>query len=321
MSDFDSPWKEVLDQFFPLSMALLFPDIYREIDWQRRYEALDQELQQIMHDAELGKRLADKLFKVWLKNGEEAWVLVHIELQNQPEGDFAERMYVYNYRIYDRYRRRVASLAVLGDEQADWRPSEFSYDLWGCRAGLRFRTAKLLDYVGNEPALEGDPNPFALVVLAHLKTLETRSDPVVRRTWKLRVVKGLYGRGLDGEQVRRLFRILDWMMELPAELGKALLHDLADFEQERKMPYVTSIERIARQEGIEEGKAEGKAEGRVEEKAESVLRLLRRRTGQSLSEDLVSAIRGTVDSARLDQWFDIAADAKSIEEFRTRAGI
>ncbi|HEV3444913.1 MAG TPA: Rpn family recombination-promoting nuclease/putative transposase [Gemmataceae bacterium] len=133
MADLDSPWKEVLDQFFPLSVALLFPDIYQDIDWQRRYEALDQELQQIMHDAEMGKRLADKLFKVWLKNGEEAWVLVHIELQNQPEGEFAERMYVYNYRIYDRYRRKVASLAVLGDEQANWRPAEFSYDLWGCR--------------------------------------------------------------------------------------------------------------------------------------------------------------------------------------------
>jgi hypothetical protein len=82
LTDLDSPWKEVLDQFFPLSVAFLFSDIYQDIDWQRRYEALDQELQQIMHDAEVGKRLADKLFKVWLKNGEEAWVLVHIELQS-----------------------------------------------------------------------------------------------------------------------------------------------------------------------------------------------------------------------------------------------
>ena len=83
------------------------------------------------------------------------------------------------------------------------------------------------------------------------------------------------------------------------------------------MPYVTSIERIARQEG----KVEGKAEGRVEEKAESVLRLLRRLTTESLPEDLVSALRSTVDPARLDQWFEIAADAKSVKEFRARAGI
>src|SRR5580700_7030003 len=105
------------------------------------------------------------------------------------------------------------------------------------------KTVKLLDYRGREAELEGDANPFALVILAHLKTLQTRNDPAARRMWKLRTTKGLYERGLDGEQVRRFFRILDWMMELPAELEKALIGDLANFEQERKMPYVTSIER------------------------------------------------------------------------------
>jgi hypothetical protein len=48
---------------------------------------------------------------------------------------------------------------------------------------------------------------------------------------------------------------------------------------------------------------------------------LRRLTTESLPEDLVSALRGTVDPARLDQWFEIAADAKSVKEFRDRAGI
>jgi hypothetical protein len=30
--------------------------------------------------------------------------------------EFAERMFVYNYRLYDRYRRPIASMAVLADE-------------------------------------------------------------------------------------------------------------------------------------------------------------------------------------------------------------
>src|SRR5260370_5012625 len=158
-----------------------------------------------MDDGEMGKRLGEKVLKVWLKNGEEAWVLVHIEMQNQPEGELAERMYVYNYRIYDRYRRKVASLAVLGDEQANWRPAEFSYDLWGCQAGLRFRTVKLLDYVDREAALESDPNPFALVILPHLKTLQTRNDPPARRMWKVPPTQGLSERGLDGPRARRFF--------------------------------------------------------------------------------------------------------------------
>ncbi|NES72513.1 MAG: hypothetical protein F6K24_48625 [Okeania sp. SIO2D1] len=66
--EYDSPWKEALDVYFPEFMAFFFPDAYQEIDWEKGYETLDKEFQQIVQDANLGKRLADKLVKVWLKN-------------------------------------------------------------------------------------------------------------------------------------------------------------------------------------------------------------------------------------------------------------
>jgi hypothetical protein len=37
----------------------------------------------------------------------------HIEVQGQVEPDFPEPMYVYNYRLFDRYHRPVASFAIL----------------------------------------------------------------------------------------------------------------------------------------------------------------------------------------------------------------
>jgi len=43
-------------------------------------------------------------------------VLIHIAVQGQADAEFPRRMYTYNYRLFDRYNRRVASLAVLGDE-------------------------------------------------------------------------------------------------------------------------------------------------------------------------------------------------------------
>jgi hypothetical protein len=125
MSEFDSPWKDALGYFFPVFLKFFFPDAHEGIDWSRGHESLDKELQQIMHEAELGVRLADKLFKVWLKDGQETWILIHLELQNQRDAIFAERMYIYNYRIYDLHRRRVASLAVLGDDDPHWRPHRF----------------------------------------------------------------------------------------------------------------------------------------------------------------------------------------------------
>jgi hypothetical protein len=86
-----------------------------------------------------GRRVVDKLVKVWLKTGEESWLLIHIEVQTGREGDFPKRMHVYNYRLFDRYDREVISLAVLADDDPNWRPSRFAYGRWGFRTGTEFR--------------------------------------------------------------------------------------------------------------------------------------------------------------------------------------
>ena len=78
---------------------------------------------------------------------------------------------------------------------ASWRPDRFGYGRWGCEVGIRFPVVKLLDYAADVPGLEANPNPFAAVVLAHLKTRETRQDPEARCVWKIRLIKGLYERG------------------------------------------------------------------------------------------------------------------------------
>ncbi len=250
MSDFDSPWKEALAVYFPAFLAFFFPQAYAAIDWSRGYEALDKELQQVVRDAELGRRLVDKLFKVWRKDGQEAWVLVHVEVQGWYETDFAQRMYVYNYRLFDRYNRAVVSLAVLADEQAGWRPDHFGYSLWGCTVDFRFPVVKLLDYAADVEALETNPNPFAAVVLAHLKTLETRQDPEARRIWKVRLVKSLYERGLSKEDIRQLFRLIDWMMDLPKALDEQVWQEIQQYKEEKQMSYIPSFERKARKEEL-----------------------------------------------------------------------
>ena len=195
MSEFDSPWKEALDQFLADFLEFFFPIVYAAIDWARGYEVLDKELEKIVREGELGKRLADKLFKVWRKDGEAVWILIHIEIQSQRDTDFAERMYIYNYRIYDTFRRHVVSLAVLGDESPNWRPSEFGYNELGCEVLLRFPIVKLLDYGQLLSWLETHANPFALIVLTHLQAQATHDNPQERGEWKLRIAKGLLDRG------------------------------------------------------------------------------------------------------------------------------
>lgn len=68
MTDYDSPWKEILDRYFAAFLSFFFPAIHQDIDWKRGYEFLDKELQQVARDAELGRRYADKLVKVWRRS-------------------------------------------------------------------------------------------------------------------------------------------------------------------------------------------------------------------------------------------------------------
>ncbi|MCU0495609.1 MAG: hypothetical protein MUD01_28815 [Chloroflexaceae bacterium] len=157
--DYDTPWKEILEGHLPEFLAFFFPNIHAEVDWARGYVFLDKELQQVTREAEGGRRLADKLVKVWRYDGTDTWVLIHIEVQGQEEVAFAERMYVYNYRLFDRYQRNVVSMALLTDERANWRPEEYSRVLWGCGVRFWYPIAKLSDYSAQQEALEQSMKP------------------------------------------------------------------------------------------------------------------------------------------------------------------
>ena len=234
--DADSPWKDTLQHFLDAVLAFFFPLLHEAIDWSRGYESLDKEFQQIGADAKTGRGLADKLFKVWQTNGRELWLLIHVEVQSRVERSFGRRMFRYNIRCFEMYDRRVVSLAILSDENTKWRPRGFAYGGWGSRTGIRFPIAKLLDYVGREDELEASSNPASQVVLAHLEARATKNAPESRRKSKLRLVKDCMTCNWSAADVRQLFRVIDWLMELPAELQDGFRRDLHRFEEERQMP-------------------------------------------------------------------------------------
>jgi hypothetical protein len=145
-ADLDSPWKDILRAYFPQAIAFFFPNTAALIDWNRPYELLDKEFQQITRDAELGKRYADQLVKVWQVNGTELWLLVHVEVQAQPEKTFSQRMFTYSLRIFDRYQQVPISLAILCDESDSWRPHSYEANYPDIRLNFEFGTVKLIDY-------------------------------------------------------------------------------------------------------------------------------------------------------------------------------
>ncbi len=60
----------------------------------------------------------------------------------------------------------------------------------------------------------------------------------------------MFERGFGADVIRQLLRFIDWMMELPPALDRLCQEEIYTFEQERRMPYVTSFERHGRREGF-----------------------------------------------------------------------
>ncbi len=259
--DYDSPWKEAIERYFADFLQFYFPVAYGRIDWSQPIPFLEQELRSVVRDAELGKRFVDKLVSVALKGGRQEWIYVHLEVQGSPQDGFAERMFVYNYRLYDRYRTPVASLAVLADDQLSWRPTRFGYDILDCQMGIRFPVAKLLDWSGHDAKLADSNNPFAIVTRAHLATRATANDVNARHQAKWLIVRDMYRQDWGRQKVIDLFAVIDWMMRLPKVQELAFWESLQQMEEETKMRYVTSIERLGLERGIEQGLQQGMQQG------------------------------------------------------------
>jgi hypothetical protein len=94
---------------------------------------------------------------------------------------------------------------------------------------------------------------------------------------------------------------VDWLLVLPEAL------ELAYLEQETKMRYVTSAERIGIRKGIERGRQEGWQEGQ----RELLEQLLAARFGRL--PEWVSAKLAAADPARVAGWARRVLTAESLE--------
>ena len=311
--DFDSPWKETIEQFFPALTALVFPAAHLAIDWRRPPVFLDTELQQIIRGSQTGRRYVDKLVRVWLKDGEQRLLLIHIEVQRGRQKKFDERMTVYFCRLFDKFREPVIGLALLVDGDPGWRPGHYSYDYWGCGVEYRYRMVKLLDFASRWDELADSDNPMATVVMAQLKELATRDDAAARRVSKFDLVRRLYGRGFGREDIERLYWFIDWVMQLPDDLEADFQEELRRFEEETGMRYVTAIERAGIEKGIEEGIEKGIEKGIRKGALRQLLHLLQLRFG-SVPEEIGWRL-SELDARQLEALTSAALSAGSPASF------
>ncbi len=220
------------------------------------------------------------------------------------------------YRLCEQYNSIVESLVVFGDDNPNWRPNQYSIQGIGITKTFTFPFVKLLDYVQRWSELEASRNPFATVVMVHLRTLETTNDRVARKVYKLALIKRLYEQGFSRVDIINLYNLIDWMMTLSKDLEREFQQELKQYEEEKKMPYITSIERAGQLEGELIGEQRGELKGKLLEAQQIVKRQLNRRVGElnpSLIkqldalpieelEELTDALLDFSTVANLEQW-------------------
>jgi len=105
MIDHDRLFKELLSTFFVEFLDLFLPEVLAYLD-PESLVFLDKEL---FTDVTAGERKeADLVVKAQFQ-GQDAFFLVHVENQSQPQADFSRRMFNYFARLYEKYQLPVWS--------------------------------------------------------------------------------------------------------------------------------------------------------------------------------------------------------------------
>ena len=196
----------------------------------------------------------------------------------------------------------MVSLAVLGDERKNWRPSAYGYALGGCEVSLKFPIAKLVDYEAQWQDLEASTNPFAVIVMVHLKTKATTGKPIVREQSKWNIVRGLYEKGFGRVEIIKLFQVIDRMMTLPEELKRSFNERLTRYEEEIKVPLLSNMEL----EGIEKGTRQNLKS--------NIIGLLQKRF-QNVPDELVTTINNIDDITQLQSLVLETVSVNTVADF------
>ena len=130
----------------------------------------------------------------------------------------------------------------------------------------------------------------------------------------IQVVKLLYERGESREDIIKLLRFIDWLLALPEKLKLEARLMLSEIEKEKTMPYLSSFERLAKEEGKVEGRVEGREEGLRQGFLEAIKLDLELRFGKE-GLKLLPRVEQITAMDRLRKLKEAILTAKSVEEF------
>ncbi len=249
--EWDGPWKEALDSL-ALVFELFWPDVSGEVALDRGCTSLEQELQKLTPDSSSGLLRVDKLFEMVAKGSGDPR-FAHFEAQMARDQELPWRMFKYGRRAGEHFNQPVGRFAILGDDDPQWKPASYREGVLGCEDTFTFRVVKLSEWRQRLGELESGGNLFGLFLCAHLETMATRGNVSGRQDAKYRLLANLMRRNISAEELRRWYRLSDWIMKLPEQANRAVWLRLEELKEPKQMSHITFAEIYGHEKGLKEG--------------------------------------------------------------------
>ena len=266
----DLLWKDLLARFFVPMLRSVLPDLAHDIDDKRDVVFLDKELRRLARFTRRpeggepdGNRFVDLLADVPLRSGENAWILLHAEVQGRGGNeDFPLRMHRYRGLLEGRYRRPVIALALLIEPLSKPQSSDvYHWEGYGTRVSYEFPVFRI--YEGDEEALKKSENPFDWAHLAGLRAWKSRGSEARKLDYLKEMLELLDERGWPHADKAQLLVFMEGVIHLTEDESSREYEEWESALEQAKEAgrmYVSIMER----KGIEKGRTEGIQLGRTE---------------------------------------------------------
>ncbi len=266
----DLLWKDLLARFFVPMLRSVLPDLAHDIDDKRDVVFLDKELRRLARFTRRpeggepdGNRFVDLLADVPLRSGENAWILLHAEVQGRGGNeDFPLRMHRYRGLLEGRYRRPVIALALLIEPLSKPQSSGvYHWEGYGTRVSYEFPVFRI--YEGDEEALKKSENPFDWAHLAGLRAWKSRGSEARKLDYLKEMLELLDERGWPHADKAQLLVFMEGVIHLTEDESSREYEEWESALEQAKEAgrmYVSIMER----KGIEKGRTEGIQLGRTE---------------------------------------------------------
>lgn len=223
-------WQVLIERFTESFFQFYFPEVYPKMDCGLPFMSLDRFFNEKNLPIDKKNSLYAGLFSFHLSNGKEVVALINIQ-NPQYDSEFVLRSF-HNYCLLKKHfpEKEIAIFAVITDDNFKYNESFYTFNLLFTEIEFRFPIVKIIDFQNKEFELSNDLNPFALITLATIKSLESGRNYEKVAYWKYKILVMLWQRSQNKfhYELKIIADYIDTVFVVPERLNNKILQVIYD---------------------------------------------------------------------------------------------